>query len=369
MLDDKSIPTTFAFSGAGLSSELHAASLATAPTNEFILDVKNLAVNFTVHGGEVRAVRDVSFQVRRGETLCIVGESGSGKSVTVQALMGILPMPPAKIMSGQALLDGRRDILKMTTKELRKVLGVEIAMIFQDPLASLNPTMTVKKQIEETLILHTKLNAKQREDRVLELLELVRIPEVKKRLHQYPHELSGGMRQRVMIAMALACNPKILIADEPTTALDVTIQAQILALIKEISQKLQMATILITHDLGVVANMADRVVVMYAGKIVEEGTVDDIFYRSKHPYTQGLKHAMPEDNGASKRPLQPIRGTPPDLFNPPQGCAFASRCEYAMAICHLKQPPELKNGAARISCWLQAPQAEKQRITAGLSLI
>lgn len=369
MLDDKSIPTTFAFSTAGLSGSSHAAPVSSKVAQEFVLDVEHLAVNFKVHGGEVKAVRDVSFQVRRGETLCIVGESGSGKSVTVQALMGILPTPPAKIMSGKALLDGKRDILTLTTKELRKVLGVEIAMIFQDPLASLNPTMTVKKQIEETLILHTKMNSSQREQRVLELLDLVRIPEAKQRLHQYPHELSGGMRQRVMIAMALACNPKILIADEPTTALDVTIQAQILALIKEISQKLQMATILITHDLGVVANMADRVIVMYAGKIVEVGTVDDIFYRSKHPYTQGLKLAMPEDDGASRRSLQPIRGTPPDLFHAPQGCAFASRCEYAMTICHLRQPPELTQGSARISCWLQAPQAEKQRSAASLSSI
>lgn len=366
MLHDKSISTIFSYSTPGLSVGSHTADYSPTLARDLVLDVQHLTVNFKVHGGEVKAVRDVSFQVRRGETLCIVGESGSGKSVTVQALMGILPVPPAKIMSGMAILEGKRDILTMNTKDLRKVLGVEIAMIFQDPLASLNPTMTVKKQIEETLILHTKLNAKQREDRVLELLDLVRIPEAKQRLHQYPHELSGGMRQRVMIAMALACNPKILIADEPTTALDVTIQAQILALIKEISQKLQMATILITHDLGVVANMADRVVVMYAGKIVEEGTVDDIFYRSKHPYTQGLKLAMPAENGASKRSLQPIRGTPPDLFHPPQGCAFASRCNHAMAICHMRQAPELKRDDARISCWLQAPQAENQRIAAGL---
>lgn len=368
MLEEK-IPTSFAFSTTGLDSGVISRHVRSAPASEYVLDVKNLAVNFQVHGGEVKAVRDVSFQVRRGETLCIVGESGSGKSVTVQAVMGILPMPPAKIMSGQALLDGRRDLLKMKTNELRKVLGAEIAMIFQDPLASLNPTMTVKKQIEETLILHTTLNAQRREERVLELLELVRIPEAKQRMFQYPHELSGGMRQRVMIAMALACNPKILIADEPTTALDVTIQAQILALIKEISKKLHMATILITHDLGVVANMADRVVVMYAGKIVEEGTVDDIFYRPKHPYTLGLKLAMPADDGASKSPLRPIRGTPPDLFKPPQGCAFASRCDHAMAICHLRQPPEFQKSVARISCWLQAPQAEGQRLAAGLSSI
>lgn len=369
MLEDKIIPTRFSFSTTKLDAEIKSAHVRPTPQSEFVLDVKYLAVNFKVHGGEVKAVRDVSFQVKRGETLCIVGESGSGKSVTVQAVMGILPMPPAKIMSGQAVLDGKRDLLRMKPKELRRVLGADIAMIFQDPLASLNPTMTVKNQIEETLILHTKMTSAEREARVLELLELVRIPEAKKRMHQYPHELSGGMRQRVMIAMALACNPKILIADEPTTALDVTIQAQILALIKEISKKLHMATILITHDLGVVANMADRVVVMYAGKIVEEGTVDDIFYRPKHPYTLGLKHAMPANDGASKSPLRPIRGTPPDLFNPPIGCAFASRCDHAMAICHLRQPPEFQKAVASVSCWLQAPQAESQRIETGLSSI
>ena len=239
-----------------------------------LLEARDLAVNFVVHKGEVQAVRKVSFQVQQGETLCIVGESGSGKSVTVQTILGLLPSPPARIIGGEIFFEGR-NLLKMSPSELRKVAGGDIAMIFQDPLVSLNPTMTLGDQIEESLILHrTWMTAAQRKARVLELMDLVHIPEPARRMRQFPHELSGGMRQRVMIAMALACNPKLLIADEPTTALDVTIQAQILALIHDLSCRLNMATILITHDLGVVAKMADRVAVMYAGKIVEEGTVD-----------------------------------------------------------------------------------------------
>jgi oligopeptide transport system ATP-binding protein len=329
-----------------------------------VLDLKNLEVNFRVHGGRVYAVRDVSFHVRKGECLCIVGESGSGKSVTVQAMMGILPMPPANITGGEAILDGV-DLLKLSNSERRKVLGKDLAMIFQDPLTSLNPTLTVSDQIGETLLLHTSLTREQRQKRVLELLELVRIPEPQKRLHQYPHELSGGMRQRVMIAMALACNPKVLIADEPTTALDVTIQAQILALIKELAQKLDMAVILITHDLGVVAQMAHRVAVMYAGKIVEEGTVDDIFYRSKHPYTLGLKRAMPKESSDSR--LESIPGTPPDLFAPPKGCGFAARCPSAMVICHSQHPHEERLGMCRVSCWLHHSLAAAQCVQSGVS--
>lgn len=334
-----------------------------------VLDVKNLTVNFNVHGGQVYAVRDVSFYVRKGETLCIVGESGCGKSVTVQAIMGLLPMPPAKILSGSASLDDKVDLLKQSKNELRQYLGKDIAMIFQDPLTSLNPTMTVGKQISETLQIHTKLTQTQIRARELELLELVRVPEPERRLHQYPHELSGGMRQRVMIAMALACNPKVLIADEPTTALDVTIQAQILALIRELSQRLEMATILITHDLGVVAQMADRVAVMYAGKIIEEGTVDDIFYKSKHPYTLGLKKAMPKDEGKSTEPLQPIPGTPPDLFSPPPGCPFSPRCPNAMVVCHSTYPDRFEKDFAKVDCWLHHSQAEKQRQGSGVSYI
>ena len=333
-----------------------------------VLELKNLVVNFDVHGGQVYAVRDVSFKVRAGECLCIVGESGSGKSVTVQAMMGLLPSPPAHIMGGQALL-GEVDLLKQKGCERRKVLGKDIAMIFQDPLASLNPTMTVGEQIEETLKLHTDLNSKKRTERVVEMLELVRIPEPQRRIGQYPHELSGGMRQRVMIAMALACNPKVLIADEPTTALDVTIQAQILSLIKELAQRLQMATVLITHDLGVVAQMADRVAVMYAGKIVEEGLVDEVFYETKHPYTLGLKRAMPKDSGSGSEPLQPIPGTPPDLFSPPPGCAFAARCPSAMVICHSHQSREVKVGNSRTTCWLHHPLAASNTAETGVTLL
>ena len=336
-----------------------------------VLDVRNLVVNFRVHGGEVYAVRDVSFHVKKGECLCIVGESGSGKSVTVQALMNLLPCPPARILQGSALLSqcptAEKDLLKMSNATRRKVLGSEVAMIFQDPLASLNPTMTVGKQVEEMLLLHTSLAAAERKKRTLELFELVRIPEAGRRLDQFPHELSGGMRQRVMIAMALACNPKVLIADEPTTALDVTIQAQILALIKELAKKFEMATILITHDLGVVAQMADRVAVMYAGQIVEEGTVDEIFYESKHPYTQGLKNAMPKEVDTGHDKLCPIPGTPPDLFAPPQGCAFAVRCPFAMKVCQTLSPPQLSEGTSRVSCWLHHEHGTEFRKEAALS--
>jgi oligopeptide transport system ATP-binding protein len=335
------------------------------PASGAVLDVQHLSVNFRVYGGQVYAVRDVSFSVRAGECLCIVGESGSGKSVTVQSLMGL---SSGKITSGKAFLNGK-DLIPMTHGERRKLLGKDIAMIFQDPLASLNPTMTIGNQIEEALKLHSTLNSSQRKLRVVELLELVRIPEPRRRVDQYPHELSGGMRQRVMIAMALSCNPKVLIADEPTTALDVTIQAQILALIQELARKFNMATVLITHDLGVVAQMADRVAVMYAGKIVEEGTVDEVFYSSKHPYTVGLKRAMPKDTGSVSEPLQPIPGTPPDLFAPPPGCAFAARCQAALAICHRKQPPEMKSGSARASCWLHHENAAQYRAPAGISAI
>lgn len=334
-----------------------------AAAQKSVLEVKNLSVNFRVYGGQVYAVRDVSFHVRAGECLCIVGESGSGKSVTVQSLMGL---SSGRITSGQALLNGQ-DLIPMTQNERRKLLGKDIAMIFQDPLASLNPTMTIGNQIEESLKLHTNMTAAQRQARVTELLELVRIPEPKRRIDQYPHELSGGMRQRVMIAMALSCNPKVLIADEPTTALDVTIQAQILALIQELARKFNMATILITHDLGVVAQMADRVAVMYAGKIVEEGTVDDVFYASKHPYTVGLKRAMPKDSGSVSEPLQPIPGTPPDLFAPPPGCAFAARCPAAMSICHRTQPPEQTLNGVRASCWLHNDHAAAYRSVAGVT--
>jgi oligopeptide transport system ATP-binding protein len=337
-------------------------------SKDILLDVKNLSVSFTVHGGEVAAVRDVSFNVRRGETLCIVGESGSGKSVTTQAVMGILPTPPARIASGQALFEGQ-DLLKMPAKKRREIVGGEIAMIFQDPLVSLNPTMNVHDQIAETLIIHRNMTKAQRRARVLELLELVRVPEPERRAAQFPHELSGGMRQRVMIAMALACNPKLLIADEPTTALDVTIQAQVLALIADLTRDLGMSTILITHDLGVVARMADRVAVMYAGKIVEEGDVFEVFERPKHPYTLGLQRAMPKEHGASDEPLTPIPGTPPDLFKAPAGCAFAPRCGATMVVCRERHPVMEHRGDTRVACWIQHEKAAVQRAALGLATL
>ncbi|MEN9836139.1 MAG: hypothetical protein RL011_2332 [Pseudomonadota bacterium] len=333
-----------------------------------LLEAQDLSVNFTVHGGEVKAVRSVSFKVYEGETLCIVGESGSGKSVTVQAMLGLLPSPPARIVAGKILF-GQRDLLQVSRKEMRQIAGGDIAMVFQDPLVSLNPTMTVHDQIAEVLLLHSELDARARRLRVLELLELVRIPEPEKRLKQFPHELSGGMRQRVMIAMALACNPKLLIADEPTTALDVTIQAQILTLIRDLARRLNMATILITHDLGVVAKMADRVIVMYGGQVIEEGTVDEVFYQPKHPYTVGLQRAMPRDEISSHEPLTPIPGSPPDLFSPPKGCAFAPRCPSVMRVCVEQAPPEVHFGSTRTMCWLQHPQAAHLRQSAGVHAV
>jgi len=304
---------------------------------ENILEVNDLHVSFDTYGGEVKAVRGVSFELRKGETLAIVGESGSGKSVTTKALMGLIPQPPGRIKQGEVLLEGK-DLTKMNERQLQKIRGRDLSMIFQDPMTSLNPTMKVGNQIMEGLIKHQKMSRSQAKKRAVELLEMVGIPNPKARINQYPHQFSGGMRQRVVIAIALACNPKVLIADEPTTALDVTIQAQILELMKDLQHKTETSIIFITHDLGVVANVADRVAVMYAGKIVELGTVDDIFYNPQHPYTWGLLGSMPTlDDEESE--LFAIPGTPPDLLNPPKGDAFAARNEYALKIDEEEQPP------------------------------
>lgn len=305
-----------------------------------LLEVNNMHVSFDTYGGEVKAVRGVSFDVHKGETLAIVGESGSGKSVTTKALMQLIPKPPGRIKEGEILFEGR-DLTKMSEKQMQKIRGKDMAMIFQDPMTSLNPTMKVGNQIMEGLIKHQKMDRAQARKRVVELLELVGIPDPESRLKQYPHQFSGGMRQRVVVAIALACNPKLLIADEPTTALDVTIQAQILELMKDIQKKTDSATIFITHDLGVVANVADRVAVMYAGKIVEIGTVDDIFYNPKHPYTWGLLGSMPSLDSADEE-LYAIPGSPPDLLDPPKGDAFAPRNEYAMQIDLEQEPPMFK---------------------------
>ena len=305
--------------------------------SERLLDVRNLAVEFDTYGGTVQAVRGVSFGVGQGETLAIVGESGCGKSVTVQSVMGLIPMPPGRITAGEALLRGH-NILGNPFVNGEDIRGAEIGMIFQDPMTSLNPTMTIGAQIAETLEVHRGQTRRQAFSRAIELLEMSRIPEAAKRAKQYPFEFSGGMLQRAMIAMAIACEPAILIADEPTTALDVTIQAQILDLMGDLQRENGMAIILITHDLGVVARMADEVAVMYAGQVVEKGSVDDIFYRSAHPYTLGLRAAMPTNDPTAEQRLTPIDGSPPDLFKPPAGCGYAARCPYAMRACLSNNP-------------------------------
>ena len=320
-----------------------------------ILEVDNLSVEFATYGGTVKAVRGVSFHVNRGETLAIVGESGCGKSVTVQAIMGIIPMPPGKITGGSARLNGK-DILGLPAKQANQFRGVEIGMIFQDPMTSLNPTMTIGDQISETLMVHRGLSYKDASALAVQLLDKTKIAEAAKRAKQYPFEFSGGMLQRAMIAQSLACNPAVLMADEPTTALDVTIQAQILELMAELQRTENMSIILITHDLAVVARMADRVAVMYAGQIIESGSVDDIFYRSSHPYTLGLKEAMPSNKGDRDKKLSPILGSPPDLFHPPVGCGYFARCPYAMKVCEQQQPPEYLlagDTAHQARCWLQ----------------
>jgi oligopeptide/dipeptide ABC transporter ATP-binding protein len=307
---------------------------------ENILEVKNLHVSFDTYGGEVQAVRGVSFDLKKGETLAIVGESGSGKSVTTRALAKLIPSPPGRIKEGEILFEGK-DLAKLSEREMQKIRGKDISTIFQDPMTSLNPTMKIGSQVMEGLLKHHKISKKEARKRTLELLDLVGLPEPEKRIDQYPHQFSGGQRQRIVIAIALACGPKILIADEPTTALDVTIQAQILELMKDIQKKVDSSIIFITHDLGVVANVADRVAVMYAGKIVEIGTADEIFYNPKHPYTWGLLGSMPTlDN--EEESLIAIPGSPPDMLNPPVGDAFAARNEYAMEIDFVEQPPMFK---------------------------
>ena len=324
---------------------------------EKLLEVKNLCVNFGTYGGEVKAVRGVTFDLHKGETLAIVGESGSGKSVYCKTIMRILSSN-GYIKDGQILFDGK-DLTKISEKDMEKVRGKDIAMIFQDPMTSLNPTMTIGKQIMEPIIKHQGFSKEDARKRAIELIELVGISDAEKRFKQYPHQFSGGMRQRIVIAISLACNPKVLIADEPTTALDVTIQAQILELIKDLQEKTGVAVIFITHDLVVVANMADRVSVMYAGKIIEYGTSDDIFYDPKHPYTWGLLGSMPTlDIGDND--LYNIPGTPPDLMDPPKGDAFALRSAYAMKIDHLAEPPMFKVSDTHYAAtWLLHPLAPK----------
>ena len=310
--------------------------------SEYLVDIKNEKLSFFTPAGEVKALNDVSIHLREGEVLGIVGESGSGKSVTAYSLMGLTAYP-GKLLGGRLMFNGHQ-MEQISEKEMRKIRGNDISIIFQDPMTSLNPVYTIGNQIMESILLHTDKNKAQARDRARELLELVGINEPDKRLKQYPHELSGGMRQRVMIAMALACEPKLLIADEPTTALDVTIQAQILELMMALKDKLGMAIIMITHDLGVVASMCQRIAVMYAGRIVEYGTAEDIFYNPRHQYTKGLIRSIPRIDTKEHERLVPIEGTPVDMLNPPAGCPFAPRCDACMKICLREMPPMSKFG-------------------------
>ena len=328
-----------------------------------LVDIKHEKLSFFTPVGEVKALNDVSISMKEGEVLGIVGESGSGKSVTAYSLMG-LTADNGKIVGGEVNFNGHRIDL-LTDKEMRKIRGKEISIIFQDPMTSLNPVYTIGNQIEEAVRVHGDKSASEARARAAELLTLVGINEPEKRLKQYPHELSGGMRQRVMIAIALACEPKLLIADEPTTALDVTIQAQILELMNDLKNKLGMGIMLITHDLGVVASMCDNIAVMYAGEIVEYGTADDIFYEPKHEYTKGLLRSIPRFQEKEYSALVPIEGQPVDLLNPPKGCPFAPRCESCMKIC-LKEKPDRTEFSEQhyARCWLHA-KAEFEKSQGG----
>jgi len=324
---------------------------------ERILEVNDLHVTFTTYGGTVQAVRGVSFHLDKGETLAIVGESGCGKSVTSNAIMRLIPDPPGKITKGSVIFKGQ-DLAAYSEKKMRSIRGVDISMIFQDPMTALNPTLTIGTQLMEGLKEHKKITGAQAKAKAIEMMDLVGIPNPEERLKQYPHQFSGGMRQRIVIAIALICDPDLLIADEPTTALDVTIQAQVLELFATIQERTGVSIILITHDLGVVAKIADRIVVMYAGKIIESGSKREIFYESKHPYTQGLLHSVPRLD--AKEELKPIVGTPPDLFSPPKGCPFTARCPFAMEVCDKVYPaPEKISDTHYVDCWLQDERAKR----------
>ena len=323
-----------------------------AGAEENVLEVKDLHTSFFTDSGEVQAVNGVSFNLGRGKILGVVGESGSGKSVTAYSIMQILA-PTGKIVSGSVKFDGQ-ELVGADEKLLRSVRGNRISIIFQDPMTSLNPTYTIGRQLMEAILLHTDRNRHQARERAVEMLKLVNVNEPEKRMKQYPFELSGGMRQRVMIAMALACEPDILIADEPTTALDVTIQAQILELMNDLRHKLGMSIIMITHDLGVVAQMCEKIAVMYAGHIVEYGTTDEIFYNPQHEYTKGLINSIPKLNAEEKERLVPIEGQPVDLLNPPAGCPFAPRCKSCMKVCLNKMPPRTELSDTHYTyCWLR----------------
>ncbi len=323
-----------------------------------LLEVKELRISFCSCAGEVQAVRGVSFSVEEGEPVAIVGESGCGKSVTAKAVMGLIRPPQGEIKAGSEIIFDGKNILEQTAKQWREYRGKDCAIVFQDALAALNPTLTVGRQIVEKLLVHTDMTREEARSEAVRLLEQVGIPEAGRRVRQYPHEFSGGMRQRAMIAIALACQPRLLIADEPTTALDVTIQAEIIELLKQIQKETGMAVIMITHDLGIVANIAKKIVVMYAGKVVETGSSADIFYSARHPYTRALLRAVPRLDLESGQELESIEGAPPSMLCPPPGCAFGTRCQNCMKICTEQEPPlyEFEPGhTAR--CWLYHPMA------------
>lgn len=324
-----------------------------------LLEVKDLKVSFFTHAGEVKAVGGISYEINHGEIMGIVGESGSGKSVEAYTIIGLL-QSPGKVVGGEILFDGE-NVLEHTPEQMEDFRGNKVSMIFQNPMTCLNPVYSIGNQLSEAILCHQKVEKKEAWDKSIEMLKLVGINNPEKRMKQYPHELSGGMRQRVMIAMGLICDPKLLIADEPTTALDVTIQAQILELIKKLQEERKMSVIFITHNLGVVAEVCDKVSVMYAGKIVEQGSVDDIFYNPSHPYTLGLMRSMPRVDAEEYERLIPIEGNPVDMLNPPEGCGFGARCEYCMNICLRKEPPtiDLGNGH-RSSCWLLASKQKEE---------
>jgi len=320
-----------------------------------LLELKDLHVEFRTYGGKIKAVRGVDLHIEAGECVAVVGESGCGKSVTAKSILRLLPFPQAEISGGEIIFEGT-NLLRLSEKEMERVRGNQIGMIFQDPMTSLNPTKTIGKQISETLIKHRKLTKAQARAQTIDFLSLVGIANPERRYREYPGSLSGGLRQRVVIAIAMCCSPKLLLADEPTTALDVTIQAQILDLMRELQEKFRTAIMLITHDLGVVANMASRVLVFYAGQIIESGACSDIFYTPRHPYTWGLIKSMPHMENEGKENLFSIEGVPPDLFAPPEGCAFAVRCEHAMNLCRREAPPMFDmEGGHCARCWLNHP--------------
>ena len=326
-------------------------------SGDCILEVKNLRVSFDAYAGEVQAVRGASFELRQSEILAVVGESGSGKTTVAKTVMGLLPEPNGIVKGGEVSFE-EHDLLKLSEKQMREVRGAKISMVFQDPMTSLNPTMHIGPQITENLKKHLGLSRRQAMGRAVELLGMVGIPNPEDRIKQYPHQLSGGMRQRVVITIALACNPQVLIADEPTTALDVTIQAQILELLRDLQERTGTSIVLITHDLGVVAHTAHRVAVMYSGKIVETGTVRDIFYRPKHPYTWGLLNSIPTTDRS--RELIPIPGSPPNPLDPPAGCPFTARCPHAMRICQAEMPGYTTfSPGHRAACWLYHEMAPR----------